>query len=337
MGPWPALIEAARWAPSPHNVQPWRIRLGGERDGELLIDSTRTLPKEDTTGSFILLTMGMFLRTLEILAAARGLRLTWTQTHPPEWYARAILAARAPTMLPFARMRLDDDPAATPDLDPALIERRMTSRLPLHPDPVPAEAARELSGIARAAGHAFHLVTDAGRIERMLERDATALFHDLNQAGYHDEIVSWFRFSDRSSLRHRDGLDHRCMNTSRVAYWATARMPWLLRLPVSGPLLHRIYRAQLGPVPTIGLLSGPFWNPADAIATGRLLMTFWLTVTQHGLVIHPYGNLVTNADAARWLAEETGVPDVWLVFKIGRSAPPPRSRRRSLEEILIAG
>jgi len=333
---WPSLIDVARWAPSPHNVQPWRVRLVGERDAELLIDSTRTLPQEDTTGSFILLTMGMFLRTVEIVAAARGLRLATTLLHEPAWYAPTILEARGPTMIPFARMRLDDDPGVRPDFDPALIERRMTSRLPLRPDPVPPGAAADLARVATAGGHRFETITDPVRIERILERDAEALFHDLNQPGYHDEIVSWFRFTDGASLRHRDGLDHRCMNTSPIAYWTTARMPWLLRTPVMRAIMRRVYRRQLGPVPTLGLLAGAFWEPAHAFETGRVLMNFWLSVTRHGLFIHPYGNLVTNRDAARWLREETGVADIWLVFKIGVSDPPPRSRRRSLEEILIA-
>jgi nitroreductase len=59
--PWREILEVARRAPSPHNVQPWRVKLVSREDAELFIDGQRTLPKEDLTGSFLLSAMGMFL------------------------------------------------------------------------------------------------------------------------------------------------------------------------------------------------------------------------------------------------------------------------------------
>ena len=99
---------------------------------------------------------------------------------------------------------------------------------------------------------------------------------------------------------------------------------------------RRRYRAQIGPVVTLGMLSGTFWDPADAYAAGRFLVHFWLEVTRWGYVIHPYGNLVTNRPTAARVERETGLDGVWLAFKIGKSAEPPASRRRSVEEVLIA-
>src|SRR2546426_9373595 len=61
MSVWVTLLETAIHSPSPHNVQPWRVRVRNDHEADLLIDSTRTLPKEDPTGSFIILTMGMFI------------------------------------------------------------------------------------------------------------------------------------------------------------------------------------------------------------------------------------------------------------------------------------
>ena len=53
MSVWPSLLESAIYSPSPHNVQPWRVRILDETEADLFIDSARTLPKEDPTGSFI--------------------------------------------------------------------------------------------------------------------------------------------------------------------------------------------------------------------------------------------------------------------------------------------
>ncbi len=78
---WTKLLETAIHAPSPHNVQPWRIKIIDDTNAELYIDSRRTLPKEDVTGSFIILTMGMFIEALKILAAPRGFQLSYELFH----------------------------------------------------------------------------------------------------------------------------------------------------------------------------------------------------------------------------------------------------------------
>jgi nitroreductase len=336
MSLWATLLETAIRSPSPHNVQPWRVRIHNDREADLLIDSTRTLPKEDPTGSFIILTMGIFIEALSLLAANQKCRLEFDLFHQPEWYARAILDAGEQTFLPFARLRLvPDDGLQITDYDPVVFLKRRTSRISLLPRPVPDEATVALKSLAAEWDQQYHQITDPLAIERILDHNTEALFEDLNNPDYHDEITAWFRFTDRASRRHRDGLDYRCMNTSRSAYWLTARFPKLLLLPGAHSVLARTYRSQLGLVPTIGMLAGEFWQPSSAIRTGRFLMRFWLETARHNLYLHPYGNMVTNKKAAQWLLEETNVPDIWLVFKIGYSAEPPKSHRRSVEETLL--
>src|ERR1700732_4929617 len=99
---WCTLLETAIQTPSPHNVQPWRIRLVSEREAELLIDGKRTLPKEDSTGSFIPSAMGMFVEAIALLAPPQGFSLVYQLTHPAEWYAETILLERRTDLLPFA-------------------------------------------------------------------------------------------------------------------------------------------------------------------------------------------------------------------------------------------
>ena len=103
---WTTLLETAIHAPSPHNVQPWRVRVNSDREADLFIDKERTLPKEDVTGSFIILTMGMFIEALGLLAAHRGMRLEHSLHHDPSRYTPEAIAATRETMLPFARCHL---------------------------------------------------------------------------------------------------------------------------------------------------------------------------------------------------------------------------------------
>jgi nitroreductase len=335
MSIWTELLETAVHAPSPHNVQPWRIKILSETQADLFIDSARTLPKEDTTGSFIILTMGMFIEALRILAANKGFHLQHSIYHEPSWYAVEILNTTGQTLLPFARLELIATAPTESLADAAAFLKRRTSRISLKPDPIPVEDIEFLWLLADTWSHRFEVITDKDSIERILKKNIEAVFEDLNNRDYHDEIVEWFRFTDKKSKETRDGLDYRCMNTSRSAFWLSARVPRLLQLPLTNALLAKVYRRQLGLVPTLGMLAGKFWAAESAFETGSFLMQFWLATAQHNLYIHPFGNLVTNKKAAAWLLNETGVSDIWLIFKIGYSDEPPKSYRRTVEEILL--
>ena len=336
MSVWTDLLATAVLSPSPHNVQPWRVRVLDDDEADLFIDSARTLPKEDTTGSFIILTMGIFIEALRLLAENRGLTLEYQTYHEPSWYAAEILRTQKQTFFPFARLQLKSESNVPSTIDPAIFLKRRTSRISLKPDPIPDGDVEQLKSLARAWDQRFEVITNRDTIERILNKNTEAVFEDLNNRAYHDEIVEWFRFSDKKSKATRDGLDYRCMNTSRTAFWLSARMPRLLQLPLTSSLLAKVYRSQLGEVTTIGMLAGDFWPAESAFKNGSLLMRFWLETARLNLYIHPYGNLVTNKTASTWLFEETGVAGIWLIFKIGYSDVPPESYRRSVEEILLA-
>jgi hypothetical protein len=348
MSVWKTLLETAVHAPSPHNVQPWRIQILSDAPdpsaltkslhANLLIEKRRTLPKEDTTGSFIILTMGLFIEALKILAANNSLELEYELYQSPSQFTPEHIARASEELLPFARLTLNPQTgqsAVHHDYAEELFFTRRTSRISLLPKPVAPDDIEGLSRLAQEWGHRYHQVTKPELIEEILAHNIDALFDDLNAPDYHDEIVEWFRFTDRASQQTRDGLDYRCMNSSRTSFWLAARLSRLLQLPLTRPLFKKSYRRQLGSVPTIGMLAGPFWKPASAFETGRFLMHFWLELAKRNLYLHPYGNLVTNRPAAEWCRDATSVSDIWLIFKIGFSAEPPKSYRRSVAEVLV--
>lgn len=338
MSVWKNLLETAVYTPSPHNVQPWRLRILSDETAELLIEKRRTLPKEDPTGSFIILSMGLFIEALTIVAENSSLKLDFILCQPASRFTPDQIAKTEDELLPFARLSLGQQRSPEPadsKFDNALFHKRRTSRISFSSQPVPNEAVEALSKLAREWGQTYQQVTAPEIIEQILERNIEAVFEDLSAPAYHDEIVEWFRFTDRSSRRTRDGLDYRCMNSSRLSFWLAARAPQLLQLPMTGALLKKVYRAQLGHVPTIGILAGAFWDPETAFETGRFLMRFWLELARQDLYIHPYGNMVTNKAAAEWSLEVFGVPQIWLIFRIGFSKVPPKSYRRTVEEVLV--
>jgi hypothetical protein len=335
MDDWRALLEIAIHAPSPHNVQPWRVRVVSDDAAELWIEKHRTLPKEDVTGSFIILTMGMFLETLGLAAAHRGLAVEWTLVHPPDWYRAENLERQPQALLPFARLSLRPDPQVRADVPLELIRRRQTSRLPYGREPVTPEHATQLDQVARPWNHRYGQIVEAARVERLLGWNIDAVIADLNHAPYREEMSGWLRYFEATSSRHRDGLDARCMNVAPWELWFPFRWPGALRWPPTERWFRKRYRQQIGPVATLGYLSGKFWDPRDAFDCGRFLVRFWLECTRLGYFIHPYGNLVTHRPVAERVEQELGEKLIWLVFKIGRCATPPRSRRRSVDQVLL--
>ena len=335
MSQWRTLLETARYAPSPHNVQPWRLRVLSDDTADLLLEKHRTLPKEDTTGNFIILSMGLFIEALTVIAENSSCKLTFQLHKPPSDFTPEHIAQAEGELLPFARLTLEKASGGESVYPNALFLTRRTSRISYLPDSIPDEAVAALSKLAHAWGHTYTQVTVRDTIEKILKRNIEAVFEDLNVQSYHDEIVEWFRFSDRAARTRRDGLDYRCMNSSRVSFWLAARLPQLMQSALSRRILEKVYRRQLGNVPTIGMLAGPFWAPENAFAAGRLLLRFWLELAKRDLYIHPYGNLVTNRSAAEWCQQLHGVSHVWLIFRIGFSNAPPRSYRRTVEEVLV--
>jgi nitroreductase len=332
---WRAILEVARSCPSPHNVQPWRIRIVSSDRAELFIDGTRTLPNEDLTGCFVLSAMGMFLESLDLTACQHGLRLDFRLANDIHVFARKMADTNSREITLFAFLELYPDPARPVLIRTTDLLARSTSRLSLKRKEVPEEAVARLTSLASERGHRYTHLTDVGLIEEALDHNITAVFHDMNHPPYHDEIASWFRFSPRAVAKHRDGLDWRCMNLSRAEFWMSARLPQVLQIPLARAYFRRRYRKQLGYVPAIGVLSGPFFEAEHSIASGRFLLRFWLEVTTLGLYFHPYGNLVTNPAAAEWTRQRIGIENSWLIFKIGYSDVPPRSLRRTVDQILL--
>lgn len=322
---WREIIEVARWAPSPHNTQPWQLReIDGER-AELYMLSSRRLPDEDTTGCFLLCAMGIFIEAIRIAAANRGRGLVVSRREPLDMSRELI---------PFAVLTLDG--ASQPDEfpDKALLGRR-TSRLANLPGPLP-EIDQSISEIARRYGHMAAIYSQPGTVKRVMDANAEAVMHDLADPTYGGEIRTWYRYTRAHAAKTRDGLDARCMNVPGYEMWLSARCPWLLRFPLSRPLITRLLQRRAGRVGALLAISGVFFDSIAAERAGAMLLRLWLKLHELGVGIHPFGNLVTNDAAHRRLTELLGVDNVWLVARLGRTEIPPRSHRLETREVLLA-
>src|SRR5437016_1507707 len=70
--PWDAIGALARFAPTPHNTQPYRIRPRDSTTAELVLLCERLLPHEDHGNAYVLAAFGTFAAALEHAARACG-------------------------------------------------------------------------------------------------------------------------------------------------------------------------------------------------------------------------------------------------------------------------
>lgn len=319
---WETLIESAKRAPSPHNVQPWLIRVTDENSADLFIVGSRTLPKEDLTGSFLLSAMMIFVATLTEVARAHGFALCHRLDQIPD-------PNTGQDRIAFGTLHLKPLESKDEDLryPLELIAKRKTSRLPSWKKPVPTLAQEALTSFCADHGQTLCILSDPSEIEFVIETNISALFEDLNTPDYHDELVEWLRITDKEANNSADGLDRRCMRLPLLPMGIMMKAPKLFKAPLLKEVFRRFYRQQLGHVEHIALISGPFWTPEAALESGSFLGRFWLELARHDLQIHPFGNLVTNRPANEALSHRLGLESPWFIFRMGYTDEAPASKR----------
>src|ERR671934_684087 len=325
---WKDLLELARWAPSPHNVQPWLLRPLDAREAEVLYLPDRLLPETDTGGVFMTSGLGIFVEHLAIAARGRGLDLAVD-------YDGRELDPHAEGPQPFARLRLVEGNVDEP-LEPDLLVERRTSRLPYDGKPVPEDVLREIGQIARVYGHRFSFSSDPATVAWVLELNRDTMFYDMEDDVARREVGRWIRYSGRAARRRRDGFSPEALGFPGPLLWLFVHARWLFELPGIRGAIRRLYLRTMRGVRTVGWLCGPFSTPSEAFAAGRMLARIWLTLTKRGIYLHPFGSVITNRRAnarpRERIAVDNGTP--WLLVRLGGSAEPPPSLRLETETLL---
>jgi hypothetical protein len=329
---WEALAEYARWTPSPHNVQPWQLRVRSESEADLLYVPARLLPAEDPLGRFLMVALGIFIEHLAVAARARGFDVESEYADVPALDSEAAEPAL------FARLRLVPTPSRD-DFDPELIVARRTSRVAYDGLPVPPDVFAELAAVCSAYGNNFFSSSDPELVSWVLALNRDTLFEDMTNAKTRREVGSWLRFSEREAGRKRDGFSPSCLGFPGWLLYVFFHYRGLFELPGLRQAVRRLYFRTMRGTSTIAWFVGPFEGPHDWTRSGRMLARLWLTLTREGLYLHPFGSTITNESAHEQLRARLGHDPaqgaLWFVMRVGVSDEPPRSARLPRESILV--
>lgn len=336
-GPWLDIGRHAHRAPSPHNTQPYRLKIANEREAEVVFLPRRGLYVADPLGRFTWLTAGVFVEICSIAAHSLGYELEVTFDYSPMYPGGDVETPQT-----IARLRLAQASRPFDDIDAKLIMQRQTSRLPYDGTVCPPDVIAELKAEASRLGHEFETRTDAEAIRWVVELNKQALFHDLDDDGGRNELIKWLRFDQREEDLMRDGLSARCLTFNGPLLRSFFMNHKFWTMPGIRNIVGAVYGSTMKGIGTIGWLRGRYVTNADWVEAGKVMIRLWLLLTQRGYYWHPYGSVITSEQARLNMIEYLKLPDesggehmVWLLLRLGRSAPPPLSKRLPFEDIVL--
>ena len=318
------LLTAAALAPSGHNTQPWRFSVEGERI-TILPDPSRRLPVVDPDDHALYISLGCAVENLVVAARGEGYHAEVDDTG------------------------LDgEDPALTVHLRPGgagdshgnglheAISQRQSTRRSYDGRAVPVADLGRLEGASRQEGVGFHLFTDPGRIEPLIELVEEGNRRQFSDPAFVDELITWIRFNPGEIRKRQDGLTHAAMGLPSIPRWLGRFIMGKLVTPGSqARSASRAIRSSAA----LMLFSTDRADPRGWVSLGRSFERVALTATTLDIK-HAHMNMPCEVPALREELRrhlELGAAHPLLLLRIGYAKPMPRSPRRPLEEVLVEG
>lgn len=317
------LVEAARAAPSVHNVQPARWRI---EDGALVLleDVTRRLAVGDPHGNDAAISLGAAAEGAAIAASGAGLATR---------IERIAGDDRGQGLWPVARLVFT--PWASPDPLLPLLETRASWRGPFLPP-----SAADRSAAAGLAGKDRVVIADPAAIAAVARLYDRASYAIMRSDAFRAELRSWMRLKPGHPDWARDGLNADAMQLSGLEAAAAGA--------VIGPLFGPLAATGLAPMllaeaksfaQAAGVVLFHRAEEEDPFESGRAFHRLWLEVDAAGLGGNVLAALADDRAAAAQLVREFGIgPGRRLVsaLRIGRRAGTGFARARlPLDEVLI--
>lgn len=305
----------ASLAPSVHNSQPWRFRLG--RDTlELRADRHRRLHVLDPNARQLMISCGCALFNARVAFAAERREVDverFPDANDPDLLARVTLTDRPAPWTPLVR------------LEPA-IERRRTNRREFFERVVPEEIQWELSNAA-AAEDATLVAVDGPQA-----REATArLVQQADEAendnpAYLAELRQW----TTNIASRRDGITSRSFPMSS---------------PQRGDVPIRDFGVKVsGQMSPVGdsdrdqclMILGTAEDTTEAwLRAGEALERMWLEATRLDYVVGLITQVVEVAATRKQLRQELNLSSFpHVLLRVGQAAPNVATNRRPLDEMI---
>ena len=320
-------VAAASRAPSVHNTQPWRFRVGDDRI-ECFADFTRQLPVLDPTRRQLYVSCGAALHHLAVALRAVGydseIQLAADDDNPPPPGEAGPVATVMVT--PGAPASAGDVALA------AAINERHTQREPFADRKVEHRTLAELRRVAETQG-TWLAILDSREDQITL---AVLLSHadqaELSNPDYQRELQNW-----RRSEPSTDGIP----NTALPGGGGVRHSEVIVRdfdaggPDAAAPALDPDAPPPPDERPALVILGTDADTPTQWIHAGQGLSALLLAATTQGLRASMLGQVIDlPATRAQLRAELRLIGEPQMVLRIGYGPAAPATPRRPLTEIL---
>jgi hypothetical protein len=312
-----AAIALANRAPSVHNSQPWRWRIG-DASIHLYVAPERALPATDPEGRDLRISCGAALHHLRVALRAAGMdsrvrRLTNPAT--PEHLATLELTPRRPT---------DDDLALA-----SAIERRHTDRRVFSTWPVTLELLDDLVRAAEAEDGVLQVLVGPAERFAMARLVEHAAVEQAVSPGVTQETAAWTGRS-RSAA---DGVPAVVIPAQPAG-----------AVPVRNFAAGELRQPELGRYESDGtvltILATRSDGPLEQLRAGEALSAVLLTATRIGLATDPISQPLEVPATRAELREAClrGAAEPQIALRVGwapiAAEPLPATGRRPVDETI---
>ncbi len=323
-------------APSPHNMQPWRVRLEGEDARSILCDTARQLPETDPLARQVTIGFGCFLEVLSQAAAEQGQMAEITPF--PEGEPTPLLDER-----PVAHVRFVPDTNLQRDPLFGEILNRRTNRSPFEADETPSREDLDAILTATRPGVTAEATTNADRVQSLRDMTRRAWTREWETPHVRRETIAVTRIGKAEINADPDGIALagpmlEAMNIAGVLTRENMDDPTHSAFSQSHDIYAKACETATGHVWSITSNNTRF----DQLEAGRAWVRMQLAANQRGVSFHPLSQALQEfpemaefyAEAHDELAPNGGT--VQMLARIGYAKHPTPSVRWSVRSKLEA-
>lgn len=311
------LVRYATLAPSSHNTQCWKFRLG-DQSVSILPDYQRRCPIVDPDDHHLFVSLGCAAENLAQTASAMGFRCdTVFNTGTNESLDIALVRATA---------------VRTPLFE--AIPRRQATRSEFDGKPLSNDELRRLETAGSGNGVQIHLFTNKQAMENVLDFVVQGNTAQMRDPAFVRELKHWLRFDGGQAAKQGDGLFSGSSGNPTAPSWLGGLMfDWFFTEKAENDKYARHVRTSAGIAVFVSELEDkPHW-----IAAGRAFQRFALQATAMDVRTAHLNQPVEVASLRPQFAQSIGMssgrPD--LVIRFGRGPEMPQSLRRPLDAVIL--